>query len=379
MQYHEYLLQKKQLTRQVLSATNPATDPLLQTQFTLVSAGLHNYLPDIPFGEHQTIFKHIHLYRQLSELEQHCASLVGEMQYPGLGDAHFNLLRKGCILCTYHTGSYRAINLFLLHHRIPFTLVVAGRVLQEKGEQLKAAFRQQKPEGYSEENFTLIDAEAPGAAIRLLRQLKAGRVLVMYIDGNTGSGAPTAGNENACIVPFLGQRLFARSGIAYLAYTAGVPVVPVISYRETYSRICLRFHQPVTAGHGTGREGFVAATTQYLYQLLAGVVQSYPAQWEAWLYLHNMVNIVQVKEPEPLYMPAPLPGNGMLRFNCAEFGIFKADEDYLLFRKSGYLSYPINLELYNLLSHAARTPVERKETNRQLLDLLYVNRVLVCT
>src|SRR5690606_8694115 len=89
------------------------------------------------------------------------------------------------IVCTYHSGSYRLINKVLAEADVPFALVVNKTVLRQESDSFQKQFDRVTP-GFPE-SLHLIDAEEPTALLKMIRTLKSGKNLVVYVDGNTGS------------------------------------------------------------------------------------------------------------------------------------------------------------------------------------------------
>ncbi len=375
MQYDEYLQQSRELLSCYNEYLCPNADKTFLMQFTLVSAGLKNFLPALPESRYLQIFKGIHLHQQLSVLEQCCDNIADHINYLNLTPRHWHFMQRGCIICTFHTGSYRSINLLLTNHDISFALVVSDKMYRAQGEELLNLYQNHSRKDAKE--FVLINAEAPGAFLTMIRQLKTGKTLVVYADGNTGLGMSNHQNKNCSVVPFLSQQLYARTGIAYLSAITGATILPVVSYRSTIHDIYMEFYDPIENNPEIDRETGCGQTTRYLYQILAKIVQSYPEQWEAWLYLHNMIHIAMNDEHNHNNLIRPLKPSERLYFNSDEFGIFREAECYFLFRKAGFLSYPVDETIYYLLLNATYTPVSKKRLNKQVFKELFENKVLV--
>ncbi len=374
MNYNQYFEKSRELLSSFNEYLGPGVIPAYQMQYNLVSAGLSNFLPALPSSRHAQVFKGVHLHQQLSSMEQYCHELTDHLQCQNLTAEHWQYLRKGCILCTYHTGSYRAINLFLAHHKIDFVLVISDKMYRSQQKEIQNNFNEQKK---INTDLTIINAEEAGALLKMIRQLKAGKTLVLYADGNTGTGAANHDNKNCCVVPFLAQAIKARTGIAYLAAITGTAILPVWSYRKTINDIYLHFDCPLKPDAAIPRQLFVKNTTYEIYRKLAHITYLYPEQWEGWLYIHNMLHIVS--EEKVARNPDIQPGTDYERFyfNCQEFGIFKQTSAYFLFRKSGFLSFSVEEDIYYLLLNAAYTPIGKSLMQPQLLQELVENNVLL--
>ena len=205
----------------------------------------------------------------------------------------------------------------------------------------------------------------------MLRELKAGRSLLLYMDGNTGAGNSTARNENCCLVDFLRHQLYARKGNGYLAHAANVPIIPVINYRPAWDDIRLRFFDKIMPDAGKDRNNFAIRATQQLYDIAAPYIQQYPEQWEAWLYLHKVVSISN----RQVLVDGTFDSE-RFRFNLRDFGVFGISNNSFLFNKTNYTSYKIERGLYKILKQSIDRPVNKKSISRETLRELEKNGVL---
>lgn len=346
----------------------------LNSQFNLVSASLSNFLPGIPFSSHAGIYQNILLHKKLSILEQESFEIFDFVETEGLHDNILSTLKnKPSIVCTFHTGSYRVINLFLAKHKIPFTLVIGKLISEQEGSTFSKLYDQLN--AANENGFRIINAESPVAGIQMLRELKQKRTLVLYIDGNSGAGSKTNENENSCTVQFLQSQIFARKGIAFLAHTAGVPLITVASDRPALEKIRLRFFEAILPDQTMDRDEFAKRSTQQIFDYVMPLITSYPEQWEGWLYLHKVAN---VKAPRATieYSNNINMANEKLVFNCNQFGIFKVQNISFLLRKADYSLYEISTELFDRLKECKHRPAGREYFEHSFHEL-YGQGVLV--
>ncbi|MDE1192245.1 MAG: hypothetical protein PW786_08915 [Arachidicoccus sp.] len=344
-------------------------------QFHIVSANLHHYLSAIAYNRHEEIFKKILMYQKLSIVEQDSIYALDNADIENFSLQTIKQLKNyPSIICTFHLGSYRLINLLLVKQHVPFSLVISKKTVDTQGDTFKALYHQ-FGDNEDENDFKLIDAETPSAVLQMFRELKKGKSLVIYIDGNTGAGKNSKLNENCWYIDFLNQQLAARTGIGFLSYAANVPVLPVISYRPCMERITLRFFDMIFPDLKTDRNVYSRNLTQQLYDIAAPFIQEYPEQWEAWLYLHKVARVIK-----PLQVntdTGALVSAGMIRFNSAYFGLFKTEEKYYLFDKSDYMSYLIPNDIYILLRQAALNPVDKQGFPVNLLPEFFQRKVLI--
>jgi len=372
-----YIPERKKLEGLFSGHLNVWADDNLAGKFNLVSAGLRNYLPEIAYKEHERIFKDIIMHQSLSKLEQSHQEALDYVACENLDKEKMGLLKKGgAIICTFHTGSYRVINQILVRHQIPFSLVIAKSIIGSQGEEF-TELHQRFSGGNGTGSFGLIDAESPGSGLQMLRELKKGRNLVLYIDGNTGAGNDDAEKNNLCDIPFLGKRIFARKGIAFLAHVAKSPILPVISSRKSMNDILLYFFDPIYPLAGEARDEFAHEATRQVFDLAAPVIRKYPEQWEAWLYLHKFANVVnqQSSDMKEGVVPDDLGSDARVMLNLEEFGIFKLQDEGYLLRKNSYESFAVGRELYDLLRLSISKPFTKKQMDPSLFSQFYQNNV----
>ena len=371
----EYQKRKEEILNKSLESFNIWENEHIAGKFNLVSAGLYNYLPHIDYNEHEKIFQNILLHQQLSNLEQYYSEALDYVSYENLTNDKMWILKNGpTVICTFHTGSYRMINHFLIKTKIPYTLVIAKSVMKSQGSLFCDLYKQLTNENIAG-SFGIIDAESSSSGIQMLREIKKGKSLLLYIDGNTGTGND---EKQHCDIRFLKQRIFARKGVAFLAHISKVPILTVACYRMSVNDIRLQFFEPIMPDAYQNRETFTTAITQMIYDFAAPIISRYPEQWEAWLYLHKVAHVQVISEENKGYkLTHATQGNTLFKLNLYKFGVFKLAGDAFLFKKSGYLSFPISLDLYSLLLESIFCPVDKKEIFDTLFSELYENGVLI--
>lgn len=342
-----------------------------QARFELVSTALVNYLPLLPVEQHAVVFEQIRSNQQLCITEQGDWSLLSKINLQGAAAQGLALLRnKPFILCSMHTGSYRLLNLWLVQEKIPFALVMGSKVLRQQGEQFREIFCSYAGDTTGLE---LIDAEQSRAGLQMLRALRAGRSLVLYLDGQTGVGGETADNKNNCTVRFLAQELYARKGIGWLAHVAQCPILPVLCLRKDGGEHVFHFFSPIEQQERTDRDGFARLVTQQLYDRFGQVIANNPGQWEGWLTIHQTARII-ADTSRRQYRDRKYGKN--IVFNSFCFGIFKTADQPMLVEKHRYLFYPIGTDLFELLQSCIAPGLSASDLSPGLLDALLAKRIL---
>lgn len=345
MYEQSYLDKKNKIRQQLVQATDCDSALLRSASYNMASASLSNFLPGIPPQQHLLLYKRILYHQQLSVLDQvHPEPLDDMIVEPRAGAIIAQLRYQPSIIVTFHTGSYRLLNLYLLRHRVPFTLVLAKEVLEQQGDH----FREVYSRSSGGATLDCIDAERPVAALQMLRALKKGNALVVYIDGNTGAPAPP---DHLLPVPFLNGRLLSRTGISVISHLAGAPIHCLATYYGEAERLTLAYLCGISPAAEESKEDFIERSMRAIYNQLAQMVSRYPGEWEGWLYLHKSVHLLRKDTALPVaeYSPAGLSGN-FYRLNSKDFAIFISDEQYFLLHKRSYTFYLIDRCLFDCLS-----------------------------
>lgn len=347
----------------------------LHGQLNMVSAALVNYLPSVNLTEHEEIYKNILLHKKLSVLEQSIPEVMGFVKMENLTPEILSQLKeKPTIICTFHTGSYRILNLFLTQNKIPFSLVIGKDVIEQEGARFLTQYND-LPGDNAADGFSIIDAGKSNVGLQMLRELKRGRSLVLYMDGNTGAGAATTKNDNRCVVNFLNQQLFARKGIAFLAHAANVPIITVASYRKSAEDIRIKFFDPIYPDLLQERNKFAEETTQHIYDSAASIIRIYPGQWEAWLYIHKVANIVNHSKIEKHNQKAS-EHSEKVSLDSYRFGIFKINDIPFLMKKTSYSFYQIDDKVYDVLNRCSATAIKMDSIDKLIFLQLYEHGVI---
>lgn len=375
MHQQAYIKSRNNLVNNFKEGLKIKDDEYLNGQLNMVSAALVNYLPETGIEQHEDIYKNILLHKKLSILEQSTYEALDFVEMENLSSEILSQLQnKPTIICTFHTGSYRVLNLFLTRNKIPYSLVIGKDILQQEGDTFYSLYNG-LPGNNQEGGFNIIDAEKANVGLQMLRELKKGRSLLLYIDGNTGAGAATTKNDNRCVVNFLNQQLFARKGIAFLAHAANIPIITAVCYRTSWQTTRLKFFDAILPDANKERTLFAEETTQQIYDLVAPIIKKYPEQWEAWLYIHKVANIIN-PSIKPDNNKRDCVGSEKIALDSFRFGIFKLNGAFFLLRKGTYSFYEINNQLYDLLTKCHDAPVKRECMDDTLFNQLYEQGVI---
>ncbi len=340
-----YLYLRNELRNYVDNDLSISASANLMTRFSYASANLRHFLPQLIFNDHVRIFKEILFHQRVSLLEQEYLGILDFITPEGLTEDLFQFIKQTpVIFCTFHLGSYRVVNTFLAHHNIPFSLVISNDVMQQQSVGYKEGY-EKLYNGYLFEELSLINAETPQAGLQMMRDLKKGKSLLIYIDGNTG--AIKDDHEKSSMVSLLKGSIYAKNGVAFMSHAAKVPIIPVVCYRKGLDDIRLRFFDVIYPNLEKNRQEQAHELTQLLYDRLGSVLTEYADQWEAWLYLQKDI------------------ANKAICTQCNSIKKCDVDFDSLDLLKFGLIKVGSEFKLLD------KTTYKTVETDKKILDKLY--------
>lgn len=317
-------------------------DDRSKLQFNFLSAGLSNYLPEIDGKLHFQIYKSLldNLATAYSDITDKSRLADIKIKEPH-SDYFKEIVKSGPLLIvTFHTGSYRLLNFLLAKWNIPISILLNQIALKEQGPIYS---KLSKEISGTETQLELIDSDSPRSAINLLKAIKDKRLIIIYIDGNTGMGDRASENKNSILVNFLNGRLYVRGGIGYLSYKTQTPVLPVLAhFDDDGSNIIECF--PVIRPNAEGtKEDYEYEAMQKVYDNAASVIGKYPNQWEGWFYIHKSAVINNTDEE------IDLQEKDLSWYKPKDFGVFRMGKDNYLIDKKHYSFQQISDNLYDKL------------------------------
>src|SRR5262249_44940716 len=141
-----------------------------------------------------------------------------------------------------------------------------------------------------EQYLRIISVENPSSALRMVRALKRGEIVMFDLDGNLGVGGEEGTRAEAFTVTFLNREVHVRRGAAYLSYKTGAPIVPIVPSWGSGNRAHLTFHEPIQIQPGETLENFCQRSLRRLYGLLEARVLEEPPDWEMWPEFYKWVS-----------------------------------------------------------------------------------------
>lgn len=205
----------------------------------------------------------------------------------------------GLIICTFRFGHYSLLPFEISMNGIELTWTAkdsvvptiedAQRRLKRRLESQRAANDQNQEALENACRMTLLPVSQENTSFKLLQALRKGEVVLMHADGNAGLSGKHE-KSSRCVVEFMGFPVSIKTGIASLAWTLKVPVLPMLALMDGKDEghvICGEPIFPLSSNCAAERDAFVANTMQSLYAFLAEYGQRYPEQWPGVAAVHR--------------------------------------------------------------------------------------------
>jgi len=191
-------------------------------------------------------------------------------------------LESPVILTGFHTGPYWSFLSELVRRNRDMSIIFPKNLQSTRPDVLKV-FSSVKNWHGSQSTLELLDTDAPDFFLAAKRAVRAGRVLIVYIDANNGGLKNTARSVD---IGLMRREISVRSSIFTLAYLLKSYVVSFNCHREEGMKRKLVFGRPLRI---TDKEKSLHFVMREIYSDLTGFLTSDPLQWEGWLYAHKLL------------------------------------------------------------------------------------------
>lgn len=255
----------------------------------LLSASFRRFIPTMPIEKYTEFVREVLINQGLAWEEQADIELLENCTV--VWEKEIDMSPK--IYCSFHMSSYRLCMLYLLRQNIPLTLLASNDIIKKQGD-----FINRTSDKVSNNiGHQIIDANNPNSLIKMMREIKKGNSLFVYVDGNTGV-ENLKSSEKLLDVEILDSQIRVRTGIAYLSKLLNVPIVPIIATRNEEQFPKIHIHNHIVPLPNEGKTEYVERSIKKVYSLLNHELKQYPEQWEAWMYLYKFATKYQAKPLE---------------------------------------------------------------------------------
>ncbi|GAB3317479.1 hypothetical protein GCM10027299_08830 [Larkinella ripae] len=339
-------------------------------KFTTFSASVQNILPEIPIEKHEDLFQKLLLQQVYTTFDQQFLTANDLIQTKGPIRELIQSQRPN-IYCTFHLGSYRLMATYLYRNGVDVALLVSKGTYQEQGKDIWATIKGLQKKHNLTNSFQILVAEQPSSTLQVIRELRAGTSLVIFIDGVTNTTGVNRQEDKEIQVRFGAKNVWARKGVGFLSYVTKTPIIPVIGYRDRNLNNVLSFLDPVTPEATGDRDTYCQLSLQHLYDSFWHYLTKYPEQWEGWNYIHKFLDQHELEQQADTPKPHRQRVQKRIAFNQDRYSICDLEDAPVLFDRRLYITYEISPDLRDFLLQLATidTPEEVLGTE-MYLDLL---------
>ena len=337
---------KKQLIQKLL---HPSDEDIknVSYNFTIFQANIQRFLPKWNIDNLEELYKQFLYSEHLVSWDQNDLKKLDTISV--VNYSAFDLLpshlKEPTIFATFHYGSYRVINSYLLTHGFKVVLIIDGLVyIRQKKEMEKMYLKYKEEAEKSNSDFIILSVKEPSFIFKLKRLLLDGYVLVVYMDGNSGSLKETNFDKGWIEIDFLNNKMNVKNGIPVLSLLLKASIIPVITYWGEHEELQMQFYPSIFPNGYSDNKLYVKDVIMKLYSILEKDLYNNPAQWESWSYMHKWFE-------RNAHVPYEEIDRKKLKneFNKKRYALFFFKEIYYFFDKFSYSAFPIDESLYNLL------------------------------
>ncbi len=307
----------------------------------IMSASLFNLMPTIDVEQHEDVMDKISFFQRWAVKDQKHIELIEQLVFEGPQPDFGAFHTAPTIFCSYHVGSYRLLIPYLIRQGLSITMLIDSAVALQQSDDFRAVVNCADPEAIAEGRFEILDTAKSNLMIAMMRTLRRGRCLIVFIDGNSSVNGNEADPGNMVPLQFLGQTMYARKGVAFLSHLTGASVTPVMLYRagDGYWENRMRWHSPIHPGDQE-RGSYVRSTIVKLYHILEESMPPVFEQWESWRYVEKSLAVCNAGTVKTIPSSTQaIPIDASLQLNKRRYAKYQLDEEqYLLFDRSSYRS-----------------------------------------
>lgn len=282
----------------------------------------------------------------------------------------------GVLISLFHYGAHRHVLMDLACLGVEISAPIARKAYWKQYE-----LRERGPSNFGQ-CMELLEVEGDNVGKELFLSLRAGRIGLIYVDGNMGPETNQK-QENELLVDFFDKTIKVKAGIARLAQAFNYPILPLfIVGSDENARI--EFDSPILPRDkkSQSKETWQLQTMQSLYTKLEKRVAEDPSQWEYAMCLHRWLaganaNKTEDKDTETRKANLPLELHHHVKINRRNVSVLKRQESVFWVDVNAEAVIPspkVKPELFELLDNNSGFPVgellANSETNETVFAIL---------
>ena len=351
-------LAKKEFKRRINNPTQEQIDRM-SYQFAVFVANVKRFLGN----SHEAInYKEFYLdllyHKWLSGIEQYDIKTLRKSVIENNSSLNFDNLtfNNPLIFAAFHLGSYRLFNSYLFEKGHKIVLIIDESVfLEQQSEILENVKPLLKKKNTSD--IVILNIKSNSAIFQLKKYIEQGYVMSVYLDGNTSINDEDNDFKKSYIpINFFDKTVFVKNGIGKLAYLLKADIIPVISHRDDEEINHITFYKEISLSDFENKKDFPVKSIELIYKIFQDKLKFYKPQWESWLFL-------QVWFKRDFHIPYKINNQILFKFNHERYIFFKKKETFFLFDLFDYKSFPLELNLYNLLKNENFEEIEESLTS----------------
>lgn len=390
----------RQVKQQVQQMNITFTEDESRKDFLFTAAAKNIFLPNLESIDRVDFFRECQVYKNttLLDIKTDIKVLYDLIHTEGAGLLSTNLFSTPCIFCTFHFGAYQLLLPYLSIRGVDFNVVTKqeyfiNEIMTYKDDTQHFA---KKAETMRPNSWSIL--------LDMSNSLREGKSSVVFLDRIEGVTNVDEKKNKLQKIHFLGHQLFVRRGIPEVSYLRGVPIIPVISFRDSFTNIGICFGEPINPLKGENKKTYTERSLQTMFTLLESYVKKYPSQWEYWPEVYSRLDLTTYNpyQPKPrrfslkrLFLPqketvAELGSihtvedigiEADLHFNEEQYGMYQEEGQYYLFDTHTYNCFKISENLHRVLSELSTEVVKFSRLkfliNKSLLEEMVNKEVIV--
>lgn len=301
--------------------------------FSLFSANVKKFLPNIPDSEYKELFKNFLFCKWSSGIEQYSMEYLSNSTVINYSSVDLDNLMPNnpLIFASFHFGSFRLYNsvLFELGHKI--VIIIDENIIKQQKDDL---LQKVKPllKAKKQSDFVILSVQNRESIFKLKKYISEGYVMSVYLDGNAGvQNKKQDFSKGYTPIEFLGQELFIKNGIPKLSTLLGAKIIPVISYRDSNENSTIEFHKEISINDYDNKKEFIDKSLQDAFKILEKKLIKYPTQFTSWVTVQDMFS-------RDYTFPYHKKTRLLKEFNSKRYSLFSLRESNFLFDLLDYKS-----------------------------------------
>ena len=321
---------------------NPSESEIKESgyNFSITSATILKFLPEINVENHFDFYKEILYYQSKAGLEQYNNDLIKTLKinnYSNINDFKDLSVKRSLVFATFHLGSYRLINHYLLNLGLKLVLIIDEAVFNKQAKDLKKLSEHFKN---NNSDFIILNVKDRESIFKLKNLLNNGYSLVVYLDGNSGLAKDKDFTKGHTHINFLNHSMYVKNGVQFISKITKAIFIPVVSYFEDDLNQ-IDFYEPVDFEFDESSKTDYAI--EKAYKCLEIKLKKHPTQWECWMYMYKWFD----RNFDVIYKEIP-DDKILKKFNSKRYSMFELKgSHFFIFDRELFKSIEIDEELYN--------------------------------